>query len=62
MDFPLTYMLYRMEAKGIKIDKDLLAVMSKELGQEHDKLEQEMYAIAGLAFFNAGCRQLQFGK
>lgn len=50
LDFPLTYMLYRMEARGIKIDKKALAVMSKELGDEHAKLEQEMYKLAGFEF------------
>ncbi len=50
LDFPLTYMLYRMEARGIKIDKKLLAIMSKELGDEHKTLEQEMYTMAGYEF------------
>jgi DNA polymerase I len=50
MDFPLTYMLYRMEAKGIKIDKSLLKTMSDELGAEHKTLEQEMYTLAGYEF------------
>jgi DNA polymerase-1 len=49
-DFPLTYMLYRMEAKGIKVDKDFLVRMSKELGDEHGKLEQEMYQMVGYEF------------
>jgi DNA polymerase-1 len=50
MDFPLTYMLYRMESRGIKIDKALLHTMSLELGDEHKKLEQEMYTMAGYEF------------
>lgn len=50
LDFPLTYMLYRMESVGIKIDKDFLARMSKELGDEHKKLEQEMYDLVGYEF------------
>jgi DNA polymerase-1 len=58
LDFPLTYMLYRMEAKGIKVNKDLLAVMSKELGEEHAKLEQEMYTLAGYEFNIASPSQL----
>lgn len=49
-DFPLTYMLYRMESKGIKIDRTLLAAMSKELGDEHARLEQEMYTLVGREF------------
>lgn len=58
LDFPLTYMLYRMEARGIKIDKELLAVMSKELGEEHEKLEQEMYRQVGYEFNIASPAQL----
>lgn len=50
LDFPLTYMLYRMESRGIKIDTDLLMVMSKELGDEHKKLEQTMYEMVGYEF------------
>ncbi|HMH70462.1 MAG TPA: DNA polymerase I [Candidatus Saccharimonadales bacterium] len=50
LDFPLTYMLYRMEARGIKIDKKQFVAMSKELGDEHKKLEQEMYKLVGYEF------------
>jgi DNA polymerase-1 len=50
LDFPLTYMLYRMESKGIKIDTKLLEKMSKELGDEHAKLEQEMFTMVGYEF------------
>ncbi|HEU4715209.1 MAG TPA: DNA polymerase, partial [Candidatus Saccharimonadales bacterium] len=50
LDFPLTYMLYRMEAKGIKVDKEFLKSMSGELGTEHQQLEQQMFAMAGHEF------------
>ena len=49
-DFPLTYNLFRMEHRGIKIDKSLLATMSKELETEHKKLEQEMFTMVGYEF------------
>ena len=49
-DFPLIYCLFWVEHRGIKIDKKLLANMSKELGDEHAKLEQEMYAMVGHEF------------
>ena len=49
-DFPLIYTLFLIEHRGIKIDKDFLAGMSKELGDEHKKLEQEMYTVAGYEF------------
>lgn len=50
LDFPLTYMLYRMEARGIKVDTALLSSMSRELGDEHAQLEQEMYTMVGYKF------------
>jgi len=50
MDFPLASMLYRMESRGIKINKTKLAAMSEELGAEHAQLEQQMYAMAGYEF------------
>lgn len=57
-DFPLIYTLYLIERRGIKIDKKLLADMSKELGNVHSKLEQEMYAMAGHEFNIASPAQL----
>jgi len=57
-DFPLTYILFLMEHRGIKIDPKLLADMSAELGDEHKKLEQEMYAMAGYDFNIASPAQL----
>lgn len=50
LDFPLTYNLFAMERRGIKIDRAMLAKMSDELGKEHATLEQEMYALAGYEF------------
>ena len=49
-DFPLIYHLFQMEHYGIKLDCELLKKMSKELGDEHAKLEQEMYTLAGYEF------------
>jgi len=43
-------MLYRMESRGIKIDKTLLAKMSDDLGAEHAELEQKMYDMVGYEF------------
>lgn len=50
LDFPLAYSLFQMERRGIKIDPELLAAMSQELGEEHAKLEQEMFAMVGYDF------------
>ena len=49
-DFPLTYILFLMEYRGIKIDPTLLNSMSKRLSDEHAKLEQEMYTMVGYEF------------
>lgn len=49
-DFPLIYSLFQIEQRGIKIDKAALNKMSRELGAEHKKLEQQMYAMAGHEF------------
>lgn len=49
-DFPLIYHLFMMEHQGIKLDPKLLEKMSKELGNTHAKLEQDMYAMAGYEF------------
>ncbi len=57
-DFPLTYMLYRMESRGIKIDKELFSRMSTDLGSEHAKLEQEMFTQVGYEFNIASPSQL----
>ena len=50
LDFPLTYTLFRMEHRGVLIDPSVLKKMSEDLGAEHKKLEQEMYAMAGTEF------------
>lgn len=57
-DFPLIYILFAMEREGVKIDLEQLAKMSKELGDEYGKLEQEMYTIAGYEFNIASPMQL----
>lgn len=49
-DFPLTYTLFRMERRGVKIDPSRLAALSDELGAEHARLEQEMYTMVGYEF------------
>jgi len=49
-DFPLIYHLFMMEHTGIKLDPGLLKKMSKELGDTHASLEQQMYTMAGYEF------------
>jgi len=57
-DFPLTYILFLMEHRGIKIDPTILEEMSKQLGDEHAELEQEMYTLVGYEFNIASPAQL----
>jgi len=49
-DFPLTYTLFQVERTGVKIDPERFAALSEKLGDEHKKLEQEMYTMAGYEF------------
>lgn len=49
-DFPLTYTLFRIERRGVKIDPEQFKKLSKKLGEEHAKLEQEMYSMVGHEF------------
>lgn len=58
LDFPLTYILFMMEHRGIKIDSQILKKMSLELGEEHAKLEQEMFDMVGYEFNIASPSQL----
>lgn len=57
-DFPLTYILFLMEHRGVKIDPKMLSVMGKQLGDEHSKLEQEIYSMVGYEFNIASPAQL----
>ncbi|NTW62362.1 hypothetical protein HGB25_03060, partial [Candidatus Saccharibacteria bacterium] len=57
-DFPLTYILFSMEHRGIKIDTELLGKMSQRFGEQHDKLEQEMFSMVGYEFNIASPAQL----
>lgn len=57
-DFPLTYTLFQIERRGVKIDPEKFTELSKNLGDEHAKLEQEMYTVAGYEFNIASPAQL----
>jgi DNA polymerase-1 len=49
-DFPLTYTLFCIERRGVKIDPEQFKKLSSQLGEEHAKLEQEMYSMVGYEF------------
>lgn len=49
-DFALIPVLARMEVAGVKIDVDILAQKSREMGAELEKLQKQMYDMAGYEF------------
>lgn len=57
-DFPLIHILFNMERRGVRIDCGLLQKMSKELGDEYERLEQEIYSLIGYEFNIASPIQL----
>lgn len=65
MDFPLTYLLFRMEKLGVKVDQKALGSLSRELAEERNRLERQMYDMVGYEFNIASPSQLAdvlFGK
>lgn len=57
-DFPLSKLLFKMERRGVKLDVKKLAQLSRELGDEYKKLEQEIYNSVGVEFNIASPTQL----
>jgi DNA polymerase I len=49
-DFPLVRLLFDIERRGVKIDTTRLHEMSKELGDEYQKLQTQMYDMVGYEF------------
>ncbi|MBN1200059.1 MAG: DNA polymerase I [Bacteroidales bacterium] len=58
IEVPLIPILASMEAEGIRIDSEALESYSAELGTEIVKIEQEIYADAGIEFNIASPKQL----
>ncbi len=50
MEMPLIYSLYHMENAGIRVDRGQLKDYGAQLKVKMDKLEQEVYELAGEAF------------
>lgn len=50
LDFPLIPVLYKMEEKGMLIDRDYFANLRQEYTKEVAKIEQEVFALAGCEF------------
>ena len=58
IEFPLIYVLSRMEQTGISVDADILQEISVQLDKEIEALTVEIYAQAGEAFNIASTQQL----
>lgn len=50
LDLPLIPILYKMEKKGMLIDRDYFEKLNKEYSAEAKKLEQEVCSLAGAEF------------
>ncbi len=58
IEFPLIPVLADLEMAGVKIDTEVLAKISEELGSEIERLEGEVYKIAGEEFNIGSPKQL----
>jgi len=59
VEMPLIDVLVELEYNGVKIDVRRLAELSRQFGEQIERLEQEIYAMAGREFNIASPRQLQ---
>lgn len=58
IEMPLVPVLANMEAEGVKLDTKTLAEFSKELEREIEKIQLEIYEMAGVEFNIASPKQL----
>jgi len=58
IELPLIPVLARMEASGIAVDREALAVLEREFGAEIARLEEEIYAAVGHQFTIGSPKQL----
>ncbi|MBX9696228.1 MAG: DNA polymerase I, partial [Cyanobacteria bacterium] len=59
MELPLSRVLAKMEQRGVAIDRDFLAGLSKELSEVLLKSEKEIYDLVGYSFNINSTQQLQ---
>jgi DNA polymerase-1 len=59
VEMPLIDVLVELEYNGVKIDVERLAELSRSYGVHMERLEKEIYALAGHEFNIASPRQLQ---
>jgi len=58
VEFPLIYVLYRMEKKGVAIDTSYLKDMAKDLDRQLENLRNDIYRLAGTQFNINSTQQL----
>lgn len=58
IEMPLAYVLARMEADGVKADRDCLQAFGRILEQKMQTLSQEIYTLAGQSFNIGSPKQL----
>ena len=58
IEMPLVEVLAQMEEEGIKLDVETLRVFSKDLGTDLDRIENEIYTMAGTKFNMDSPKQL----
>ena len=58
VEIPLMRVLIRVERAGIRIDSDMLHGLSEEMGREIDRLEDEIFEVAGEGFNINSTQQL----
>lgn len=58
LDFPLIHVLGVMEGHGVQVDMGMLSTFSKELETDLNRLEKEIYALAGREFSIQSPKQL----
>jgi DNA polymerase-1 len=58
VEIPLVDVLAEMEFEGVKVDEATLEVLSEELAESSEKIEEEIYEIAGEKFNIASPKQL----
>lgn len=57
-DFPLATILFKMERAGVKIDREFFEKTSREFGEKVEKIEAEIFELAGENFNPASPLQL----
>ena len=58
VEMPLVNVLATMEFEGVRVDEDVLKKMSEALKTDSEKVQQEIYAIAGTEFNIGSPKQL----